>query len=333
MENCLNHLTSGFTVDGLIQQLINGLSLGSIYALIALGYSMVYGVLELINFAHGDVFMIGTFVVLGVVDRFGLTDQTSLVVVIPALLVAMIAAMALCAALGFTIEKVAYRPLRSAPRLAPLISAIGVSFLLEAWVATYVSANYFTLPLLIHGGVPILPDVSISYIQILMFVSSFVMMFLLTFLVRRTRLGRGMRAVAQDRDAAALMGVNMDRVISFTFVIGSALAGVAALLWTLNYSFNQTVGFIAGSEGVHRSRDRRHRQHSRRNAGRFPARPGGVSRSRLHQQPDLRSLRFLISERVRVRLPDPHARLPALRHPARARERTSMTATARLTSA
>jgi branched-chain amino acid transport system permease protein len=246
VENCLNHLTSGFTIDGLIQQLINGLSLGSIYALIALGYSMVYGVLELINFAHGDVFMIGTFVVLGVVNRFGLTEQTSLVIVVPALLVAMIAAMAVCAALGFTIEKVAYRPLRSAPRLAPLISAIGVSFVLEAWVATYVSANFFTLPNLIAGGIAILPDVSISYIQVVMFASSLLMMFLLQMLVRRTRLGRGMRAVAQDRDAAALMGVNMDRVISFTFLIGSALAAVAALLWTLNYSFNQTIGFIAG---------------------------------------------------------------------------------------
>jgi len=246
MENCLNHLTSGFTVDGLLQQLINGLSLGSIYALIALGYSMVYGVLELINFAHGDVFMIGTFAVLGVVQRFGLTDQTSFVIVVPALLVAMIAAMALCAVLGFTIEKVAYRPLRNAPRLAPLISAIGVSFVLQAWVATYVSANYFTLPNLIHGEIPILPDVSISYVQILMFVASFAMMFFLQLLVRRTRLGRGMRAVAQDRDAAALMGVNMDRVVSFTFVIGSSLAGVAAILWTLNYSFNQTVGAVVG---------------------------------------------------------------------------------------
>jgi branched-chain amino acid transport system permease protein len=246
VTNCLNQLTSGFTIDGLVQQLINGISLGSIYALIALGYSMVYGVLELINFAHGDVFMIGTFAVMGVVNRFGLSDQSSLVVVIPSLLVAMVAAMALCAALGFTIEKLAYRPLRSAPRLAPLISAIGVSFLLEAWVATYVSANYFTLPLLIHGEIPILPDVSISYIQVLVFVSSLVMMFLLQLLVRRTRLGRGMRAVAQDRDAAALMGVNMDRVISFTFVLGSALAAVAALLWTLNYSFNQSVGFIVG---------------------------------------------------------------------------------------
>jgi len=248
VANCLNQLTSGVTIDGLTQQLINGLTLGSVYALIALGYSMVYGVLELINFAHGDVFMIGTFVVYAIADRFGLTGtaQVPIFVVIPVLLVAMIAAMAVCAALGFTIEKVAYRPLRSAPRLAPLISAIGVSFLLEAWVANYVSANYFTLPLLIPGGIPILPDVSITYIQILMFVSSLVMMFLLQMLVRRTRLGRGMRAVAQDREAAALMGVNMDRVISFTFIIGSALAAVAATLWTLSYSFNQTVGFIAG---------------------------------------------------------------------------------------
>jgi branched-chain amino acid transport system permease protein len=246
MEYCLNHLTSGFTVDGLVQQLINGVTLGSIYALIALGYSMVYGVLELINFAHGDVFMIGTFVVFGVVGRFGLTEQTPLLVVAPVLVVALVAAMTVCGVLGFTIEKVAYRPLRSAPRLAPLISAIGVSFVLEAWVATYVSANYFTLPLLIHGEIPILPDVSITYIQILMFASSLAMMFLLQLLVRRTKLGRGMRALAQDRDAAALMGVSMDRVISFTFIIGSALAAVAALLWTLNYSFNQTVGFIAG---------------------------------------------------------------------------------------
>ncbi|MDQ2944201.1 MAG: hypothetical protein M3R21_11110, partial [Candidatus Dormibacteraeota bacterium] len=139
MEDCLNHLTSGVTLEGFIQQLINGLSLGSIYALIALGYSMVYGVLELINFAHGDVFMIGTFVIMGVVNFFGLSANSAFVIVVPVLLAAMIAAMTVCAVLGFTIEKVAYRPLRSAPRLAPLISAIGVSFVLQAWVATYVS--------------------------------------------------------------------------------------------------------------------------------------------------------------------------------------------------
>jgi branched-chain amino acid transport system permease protein len=245
MQNCLNLLTSGLTPEGILQQLINGITLGSIYALIALGYSMVYGVLELINFAHGDVFMVGTFVVVGVTDRFNLSGA-SLTVVIPALLVAMIAAMALCAALGFAIEKIAYRPLRRAPRLAPLISAIGVSFFLEAWIATYVSSRDFTLPNLIPGGIPLYSFVSISYVQILMLVFAFAMMFLLQLLVRRTLLGRGMRAVAQDREAAELMGVNMDRVISFTFIIGSALAGVAAVLWMLNYSTNQTIGFIAG---------------------------------------------------------------------------------------
>jgi len=245
MQNCLNLLVSGLTPEGILQQLINGVTLGSIYALIALGYSMVYGVLELINFAHGDVFMVGTFVVLGVTDRFNLAGA-SLTVVIPALLIAMIAAMALCAALGFAIEKIAYRPLRRAPRLAPLISAIGVSFFLEAWVATYVSSRDFTLPNLIPGGIPLYGFVIISYVQILMLVFAFAMMFLLQLLVRRTLLGRGMRAVAQDREAAELMGVNMDRVISFTFIIGSALAGVAAVLWMLNYSTNQTIGFIAG---------------------------------------------------------------------------------------
>jgi branched-chain amino acid transport system permease protein len=245
MQNCLNLLGSGLTPDSILQQLINGITLGSIYALIALGYSMVYGVLELINFAHGDVFMVGTFVILGVTDRFNLTGA-SLVLIVPVLLVAMIAAMALCAALGFAIEKIAYRPLRRAPRLAPLISAIGVSFFLEAWIATYVSSRDFTLPNLIPGGFALYADVSISYVQILMLVSSVAMMFVLQLIVRRTLLGRGMRAVAQDREAAELMGVNMDRVISFTFIIGSALAGVAALLWMLNYSTNQTIGFIAG---------------------------------------------------------------------------------------
>ncbi len=245
MQNCLNLLGSGLTPEGILQQLINGLTLGSIYALIALGYSMVYGVLELINFAHGDVFMIGTFVVLGVTDRFVL-EGASLALIVPVLLLAMLAAMTLCAALGFAIERIAYRPLRRAPRLAPLISAIGVSFVLEAWIATYVSSRDHTLPNLIAGRIALYGDVSISYVQILMLLSSVAMMFLLQLLVRRTLLGRGMRAVAQDREAAELMGVNMDRVISFTFIIGSALAGVAALLWMLNYSTNQTIGFIAG---------------------------------------------------------------------------------------
>jgi branched-chain amino acid transport system permease protein len=246
VEHCLNQLTSGLSLDSLLQQLINGLALGSIYALIALGYSMVYGVLELINFAHGDVFMIGTFVIFGVINVFNAGPGTSLVILLPVLLLATVVAMAACSILGFTIEKVAYRPLRNAPRLAPLISAIGVSFILSAWVTTYVSDRDHELPTLISGQYQIYGDVSVTNVQILMVVSTLLMMFGLQFLVRRTRLGRGMRAVAQDREAAALMGVNLDSVISFTFIIGSALAGAAGLLWVLNYSISNSIGFLAG---------------------------------------------------------------------------------------
>jgi branched-chain amino acid transport system permease protein len=246
MEQCLQHLTNNLTPELILQQVINGITLGAIYALIALGYSMVYGVLELINFAHGDVFMVGGFISLGVVDSFGLHDKAPLYIAIPVLIVALIIAMAGCALLGFTIEKVAYRPLRSAPRLAPLISAIGVSFILEAWVATYVTSQPKRFPDLIPGNITLYHDVSISYIQVLMLVMSVIMMVLLTLLVRRTRLGRGMRAVAQDREAAALMGVNLDSVISFTFIIGSALAATAGLLYAMALPIKNDLGFIAG---------------------------------------------------------------------------------------
>jgi branched-chain amino acid transport system permease protein len=246
MEHCLQQLTANATADGLLQQLVNGVTLGSVYALIALGYSMVYGVLELINFAHGDVFMVGAFITLGVVNLFNVRSGVALTVAIPVLVLALALAVLGCAALGFTIEKLAYRPLRNAPRLAPLISAIGVSFVIEAWVATYVSSNFFSLPTMIQGSWNLYGSVSVSNIQLLMLVSSALMMVGLTLLVRRTRLGRGMRAVAQDRQAAALMGVNIDEVISFTFIIGSALAAVAGLVYALNYPINNVMGFVAG---------------------------------------------------------------------------------------
>jgi branched-chain amino acid transport system permease protein len=246
MEHCLQQLTSNVTADGLLQQLVNGITLGSVYALIALGYSMVYGVLELINFAHGDVFMVGAFITLGVVSAFNIQSGVALTVAIPVLVLALVLAVIGCGALGFTIEKLAYRPLRNAPRLAPLISAIGVSFVIEAWVATYVSSNFFSLPTMIQGSWNLYGSVSVSNIQLLMLVSSALMMAGLTLLVRRTRLGRGMRAVAQDRQAAALMGVNIDEVISFTFIIGSALAAVAGLVYALNYPINNVMGFVAG---------------------------------------------------------------------------------------
>ena len=246
MQHCFDLLTSGITPEGLLQQLINGIALGSIYALIALGYSMVYGVLELINFAHGDVFMIGTFIIFGVVQATHAGPETSFPLLLAVLLLGTVLAMVGCAVLGFAIEKIAYRPLRNAPRLAPLISAIGVSFVLEAWVTTYVSDRNHALPTLIPGEWPIYSYVSVTNVQILMVLSSILMMVGLQFLVRRTRLGRGMRAVAQNREAAALMGVNLDSVISFTFVIGSALAGAAGLLWVLNYSISNSIGFLLG---------------------------------------------------------------------------------------
>jgi branched-chain amino acid transport system permease protein len=246
MENCLHALTSNVTIEGIGQQLINGLTLGAIYALIALGYSMVYGVLELINFAHGDVFMVGAMISLGVTSAFGVKSGAPVALVLVVLLVALVLSVAVCAALGFAIEKIAYRPLRSAPRLAPLISAIGVSFVIEAWVGEYISSNTFSLPTLIGGGFDIYNGITITNIQIVMLVTSVLMMVVLTFIVGRTRLGRGMRAVAQNREAAALMGVNLDSVISFTFIIGSSLAAVGAVVYALNYPINNTMGFILG---------------------------------------------------------------------------------------
>ena len=162
MEHCLSQLTAGLSPESLLQQLINGLALGSIYALLALGYSMVYGVLELINFAHGDVFMVGTFVIFGVINLAHAGPGTSLVILLPVLLLATLVAMAACSILGFTIEKVAYRPLRNAPRLAPLISAIGVSFILSAWVTTYVSDRDHRGPEDLPRQRPG-PDLSIGY--------------------------------------------------------------------------------------------------------------------------------------------------------------------------
>jgi len=246
MEHCLQLLGSNVNGEQLLQQLVNGMTLGAIYALIALGYSMVYGVLELINFAHGDVFMVGAFISVGVVQVFGLNEGASLLIAIPVLLLAVVLAAVACAALGFAIEKVAYRPLRGASRLAPLISAVGVSFFLEAWVATFVTSRSSQMPDLLPGAIHITSRVSVQYTQILMFVVSVIMMVGLTALVRYSRLGRGMRAVAQDRDAAALMGVNLDQTISFTFIIGSGLAAVAGLLWAMQLPISNLMGFTAG---------------------------------------------------------------------------------------
>jgi branched-chain amino acid transport system permease protein len=237
-----------------IQLTLNGLTEGSTYALIALGYTLVYGVLKLLNFAHGDVFMVGSFIGFGVLQLLGGTDDPVLPVWL--LLTAMtFAAMAGCAGLGVAIERFAYRPLRDAPRIAPLISALGVSFLLANSMQLMFGAqqrdySMFTL----DGGSLYLNgfnigDVHIPLIRIITISSAFALMLLLWMLVTRTRTGKAMRAVSFDREAAAMMGIDVDRVIAFTFIVGSALAGAAGVMFALRVPTAASIGFLAGLKG------------------------------------------------------------------------------------
>jgi branched-chain amino acid transport system permease protein len=233
-----------------LQILVIGLTTGAIYALIALGYTMVYGIIELINFAHGDIFMIGTFVCVSIFAAFGITTSSTAptgFALVGVLVITLLGAMAVCAVLGVVIERVAYRPLRNAPRLAPLISAIGVSLILEdvgkLWKGiTFVSFPQIFPQVFFHIG-PII----ITSINILVIAVALVLMVGLQWLVTRTRTGRAMRAVAQDREAAALMGVNVNRIIAITFFIGAGLAGAAGLIYGLQYgSTIYYLGFTLG---------------------------------------------------------------------------------------
>jgi branched-chain amino acid transport system permease protein len=242
-----------------LQLLVAGLVIGSIYSLISLGYTMVYGIIELINFAHGDIFMIGTLIVLGMFEGvFHLTQASHIsgLPLIGILIVTCLVTMLLCAVLGVVIERVAYRPLRNAPRLAPLISAIGVSLILEdigKFIVGPANASgpdvlprfhYCVGPMSATQGCQ---GLDITNIDILVIVVAVVLMVGLQWLVTRTRIGRAMRAVAQDREAAALMGVNVDRIIGITFFIGAALAGAAAFVFMLSSGvtiFN--IGFELG---------------------------------------------------------------------------------------
>jgi branched-chain amino acid transport system permease protein len=237
-----------------IQLTLNGLTEGSTYALIALGYTLVYGVLKLLNFAHGDVFMVGSFIGFGVLQLFGGTSDPILPVWM--LLTAMtFAAMVGCAGLGVAIERFAYRPLRDAPRIAPLISALGVSFLLANSMQLMFGAqqrdySMFTL----DGGSLYLRgfnigDVHVPLIRIITISSAFVLMVLLWLLVTRTRTGKAMRAVSFDREAASMMGINVDRVIAFTFIVGSGLAGAAGVMFALRVPTAASIGFLAGLKG------------------------------------------------------------------------------------
>ncbi len=232
-----------------IQLLVVGLAGGAVYALIALGYTMVYGIIELINFAHGDIFMIGTFITITVLQAFHITDNPPIgFTLISAIIVAFLASMIICAILGVFIERVAYRPLRNAPRLAPLISAIGVSLILEDIGKLWKGLSPISPPQIFGAGaVFYIGPISIQAVDLVVVGVSIILMIALQWMVNSTNVGRAMRAVAQDREAAALMGVNVDRIISFTFLIGTGLAGAAGFIYLLKFPTTTfTIGFSLG---------------------------------------------------------------------------------------
>jgi branched-chain amino acid transport system permease protein len=248
---------------GALQLFVNGVTLGSLYALIAIGYSMVYGILKLLNFAHGDVYMIGAFIGYGVLTALGgpLSPELALA---PLILLMFLAAMLGAGALGVVIERFAYRPLRDAPRIAPLITALGVSFFLQnsallLFGAQFRTYNNFLLgsdnPEAFEPGPLIEPaftisDVPVQNVQVLVVVTTAALMVLLTVVIARTRIGKAMRATSFDREAASMMGIDVDRVIASTFFIGSLLAGVAGVMFGLLYSqIFHFMGFLAGLKG------------------------------------------------------------------------------------
>jgi len=227
-----------------IELTLSGLTRGSIYALIALGYTMVYGIIQLINFAHGEIYMIGAFVALivsGVLTIYGFSGPAIL-------LLAALLAMVYAAAYGYTLEKIAYRPLRNAPRLSPLISAIGMSLFLQNYVMLAQTPDFLPFPQLIPDFEFLEP---IAYLigsaEVVILLVTLLAMMLLTFLITRTRIGKAMRATQQDMVMARLVGIDVDKVISVTFIIGSMLAALGGvLIGSYIGQINSTIGFIAG---------------------------------------------------------------------------------------
>jgi branched-chain amino acid transport system permease protein len=230
-------------MDVLLQQVLNGLIIGSLYAMVALGYTMVYGILALINFAHGEIVMLGAMVAVTV-----LTLMTGLGVPVPfALLLALVAAVTVCVLTGILMERVAYRPLRNAPRLAPLITAIGVSIILQNLAMIIWGRQYLSFPPVLDVQVYTWLGATVTNVQLMIVGVAALTMGGLLLLVHRTRLGRAMRATAQNREVAALMGVDTNRVIAATFAVGSALAAVAGLLIAAYYGIaHYNMGFTLG---------------------------------------------------------------------------------------
>ncbi len=238
-----------------LQQLINGLTLGSIYGLIAIGYTMVYGIIGMINFAHGDIFMVGAFVALMVILGLGLAASAGLAFMLLALLIVIVMAMAFTAVWGWTVERIAYRPLRGSFRLAPLITAIGMSIVLQNFVQITQGARNKPLQPIITGGHRLIEAstergtivVQISNMQIVIILTTLILMIGFTLLIARTPLGRAQRACEQDQKMAALLGVDVDRTISLTFVMGAALAAVAGTMYLLYYGVVSFAdGFVPG---------------------------------------------------------------------------------------
>jgi branched-chain amino acid transport system permease protein len=226
-----------------LQQLVNGLVLGSIYALVALGYTMVYGILGLINFAHGDIVMVGALVALSVAHALAASGLPVPIV----LLLATAAAVLVCVALGVTIERVAYRPLRRAPRLAPLITAIGISILLQYSAALIWSKQYISMPELFKYELFTLGGAQFTDLQLFIFVLACAVMGGLLWFIKSSRIGRAMRATEQNLEVAGLMGVDTNRIIAFTFLLGSAIGAVAGVMVVLYYGLGHYfMGFMLG---------------------------------------------------------------------------------------
>ena len=230
-------------MDIFLQQLINGLVLGAIYALVALGYTMVYGILGLINFAHGDIVMVGALVTLTVVQALvGSTVHPLAIIVL-----AMAAAILVCVAIGVTAERVAYRPLRRAPRLAPLITAIGLSILIQYSAALVWGKQYISMPEIITPTLLRIGGAQLTDLQAYIFALACAIMGALLWLIKSSRIGRAMRATEQNPEIAGLMGVDTNRVIAFTFVIGSAIGAIAGVMVVLYYGLGHySMGFMLG---------------------------------------------------------------------------------------
>ena len=232
----------------LLQQLLNGLTVGSTYALIAIGYTMVYGIIGMINFAHGEVYMIGSYIAFIVLAALALMGIESLPLLIIA---ALVVSMVVTSAYGYSIERVAYRPLRGGNRLIPLISAIGMSIFLQNLVRLAQGSRDIAMPNLVRGGIDIGPatgfHATLSYMQIIIFVVTLISMTLLTLFITRSRMGRACRACAEDMKMTNLLGINTNSIIALTFIIGAALAAVAGVLLGMYYGvINPHIGFMAG---------------------------------------------------------------------------------------